>query len=218
MTYFQDCTLTNLSKFIAQDCPEEKGQVLGVVFQLKRPFASNKFTALNPITAEASWDTFIAATDATTAVPTPPAKEMTIPASAGNFTGGNDNTTVLGKREYNGEDNIFDIPFKIDQLNNASRQTLDSFTGFSTLPLTNLMAYFICEGGIYAKAGSTAGEYTGFDIDNFRVPSETINGFNSRNMIEPTFDLPAKWNVGGTLIANSDLDFIPQNKLFSLTA
>lgn len=217
MTFIPDCNVSLLQQFVQQTCPEVLGALLGTAFQFKRPLATNQFTTTggtpNPITATASWDAFATATDNTTIVYSPFLKDAAIPGSEGNFTGGNDNTTIKGIREYNGENNIDGIPFVVDYPNNTTRQTLKQFTQ-SSVGATNIQMYFFFESGIYAKNTGVAGTYTGVDIYNFRIPSLDVPGFNQRNKIMGSFDMTADWSDGCELIKNSDLDFTPEDKLF----
>lgn len=221
MTYFANCLVSDFVAFLAQTCPENWGQLLGFAAQKISPLGVNAFAAGNPITAEASWNAFAAGTPtaSSTIVYSPFVVDGAIPGSEGNFTGGNDNSTVLGIRRYNGENNIEGVPLKMENLGKTTREALKQLTKESVLPgTTNLQFYFFFENGIVAQEGAAVTDHTGIPVYNFRVPSVDSQGFNAQISTNPTMDLAADWSDTAVLIEKKDIDFDPLTKLFKLAS
>src|SRR5882757_1031142 len=91
---------TTLASIPVSACPFRFDQISRVAIRRRSNAAFASTTTFNLL---ATWTPLLAATDDTKIVMSPIFTNPVIPASAGQFVGGNDNTTFNGLREYYGE-------------------------------------------------------------------------------------------------------------------
>jgi hypothetical protein len=193
------------------DCPFKIDQLVRMVFQRRQPTATDAdapFATLADIQTLAGWNDFLAATDNTKMVLSPIFANATIPNSEALTTGGNDNTTFNGIRQYNGEGAVtvngtfYNMASKTkEDLMYLPQESLASIIGVS-----NLTVYLVNrDGQIIADTypGTPVGGpppvaptlYRGIPIYNFRISSVGSAGFNAPNTHQFSFDLPADWDT-----------------------
>src|SRR5687768_14263020 len=99
-----DCPLpAALTAIPASTCPFKLDQIVRLALQRRQPVATPPFATLADIQTLLDWTTLRDAVDATKIVLTPLFAGLTIPESEGQTVGGNDNSTIGGVPEYNGE-------------------------------------------------------------------------------------------------------------------
>jgi len=196
------CPLPASLKAITQPtCPFKFDQIVRFALQRRQPVATPPFSTLVAIQTLANWTTFKAAVDNTKVVMTPVFTGLTIPGSEAQTTGGNDNSTFNGIREYNGEGSIT-VTGEFKNLPPASKRDLDWLAQeslASSVGISNLTLYPINKDGYIFPvnpvdgAGAATTTYFGIPVYNFRVGSAGSAGFNAPNINGFSFDLPASW-------------------------
>lgn len=197
---------TALTAITATTCPEELGQIQRIIL-VRRGFvkwntvtpASNlpaTITLLVP-TAVAGWTILKAAVDNTKVI-VPPlfgGDIVVAPGEAG-FFGGNDNSTLNGEAYHTGvAPSTFTARY-------------DSLTAAQTLQLKNLICeslevYFVNQDGdiIGRRNGSN---FTGFDAINVLLNTRALNGFNTRDSNNITFQMDKDWDTTFEKITPTD--------------
>ena len=191
------------------DCPrgEKWGQINKGAFQLEQ-LTTPPFLTLAGMQDEANWQTYRGATDATKITLTPLMSSFVIPKSEGIFVGGDDNTTVDGIAEYQGEG----VVRATGMFKNISQATYDALKQYSQLSTNEnvdscLTLYLFNE---YNKVGAKKNSddsYEGIKIYNFRVSSRGTDGKNTHTMVDFSFDLPEGWDCDFVF---EDVNFIPR--------
>jgi len=189
------CPITVLPTLSNVTCPVDFDQVVRLGLTLKK--ADPDFVTATPITDETIWTGLLSAVDETKIQLTPALANFVIPSSEGSFIGGNDNSTVDGMRYYVGEDNIT-ITTEIHSADQDAINTLDDLSclsdatlGGSRLTMFPMTRPIRGKSYILAKAGETAGDYSGIEVFNFRVSSVGSEGYNSKNKYMVSFDVKA---------------------------
>jgi hypothetical protein len=177
------------------DCGIRFDQIVKMAFQRE----GNSFPTLagtGGITLEASWTPLLTAADDTKVVVTNYFAGLVIPASEGQFEGGNDNTTIAGIRLYKGENGVT-ATGTFRNLPSDVRAALRTYSqeSLSSIGATNLTAYFFTRPGLEKIVAKKVGlTYKGIPIYNFRIASIDTQGFNADNIINFTFDLLPDWD------------------------
>lgn len=196
------CPLPTALKAITQPtCPFKFDQIVRLALQRRQPTATPTFATLVAFQTLANWTTAKAASDSTKIVLTPIFAGLVIPQSEALTTGGGDNSTFNGIREYNGENSITatgvfkNLPPQTKRdLDWLSQESLASAVGVSNLTLVpiNKDGYMFPENPVDG-AGAATTVYRGIPVYNFRVSSAGSEGFNAPNTNGFSFDLPANW-------------------------
>lgn len=200
-----DCTCpanASLTEIDALDCGIDLKQIQKLGFQ--RTQASAPFTALNPITALASWQAFKTATDDTKIVITPliggdpiiePGDKIT--------TGGGDNSTMNGVEEIEGVNpSNFSCLFK--SLTPAIEKQMKAL-----MCEKGLTVYLFLQGGAIACVDIAVSERGGFAIQSFFLSDRGNQGFGTKDSFNCSFSFPAGWSENLVKINKADLDFNP---------
>ena len=182
------------------DCPFKFDQIVRMAFQRRQPEATPPFPTLADAQTLAKWTAFKSAVDAKKLVVSPIFAGLVFPQSEALTTGGNDNSTFNGIRNYNGEGAVT-VTGVFTNIPPATKRALDNLTMFSLAGATgisNLTAYFVNRDlVVYGEnpfaAGVPSTVYRGIPIYNFRVSSPGSEGFNAPNLNAYSFDLPASW-------------------------
>ena len=189
---------TVLPNLVDVSCPQDLDQVVKIAFQLKQ--ASAPFDSTDSIGEVNSWNTLLAASDATKIVLSPALSNVVIPASEGNFTAEDSNESVNGVGFYLGE-NIIKVTGEIVSPSQAVIDAMDALSCYSDASLgsSKLTAYLFLRrikgvSRVVAKGTAVAGEHTGFEIFNFRVSSLASEGYNSKTKYMFSFTMqPDEW-------------------------
>lgn len=193
-----ECTSV-LPNLLDVTCPEDMDQIVKMALQLKQTDAP--FNSVDgAIGLVNSWNTLLAASDSTKIVLTPALANVVVPPSEGNFIGEDSNESVNGVGYYLGE-NIVKVTGEIHSANQAVIDAMDALSCYSDASLgsSNLTAYFFLRrikgiSRVVAKAGSTAGDYQGFEIFNFRISSPANEGYNTKTKYMFSFTMqPDEW-------------------------
>jgi hypothetical protein len=173
-----------LPNLIDVSCPEDMDQIVKMAFQLVQADAT--FDSTDSIDLANSWNALLAASDTTKITLSPALSNVVVPASEGNFTGEDSNESVNGVGFYLGE-NIIKVTGEILSAPQAVVDAMDQLSCFSdaTLGQSKLTVFFFLRrikgiSRVVAKAGSTAGDYSGFEVFNFRVSSPDNAGYNTK--------------------------------------
>lgn len=190
--------LTNIPDF---DCGPRFDQAVKLAFQRE----GNTFATLSAIQTLATWTPLLTADDDTKITVTPYFAGLVIPASEGQFEGGNDNTTISGVRLYKGENGVT-VTGVFRNLPSDVRAALRTYSqeSLSSVGATNLTVFMFTRPGlekiIAKKVGTT---YKGIPVYNFRIASIGSEGFNSDNVINFSFDLLPDWDEDVEVISPS---------------
>jgi hypothetical protein len=176
---------TVLPNLLDVTCPEDMDQVVKIAFQLLQ--TAPAFTTLGSAIPEAnSWTTFLAAVDNTKITLSPAVANVIIPSSEMVASGQDSNESVNGIGYNLGETNIT-VTGEIHSAPQAVVDALDELSCYSDASLgqSKLTAYFFLRrikgiSRVMAKGGALAGDYTGFEIFNFRVSSPDSQGYNTK--------------------------------------
>jgi hypothetical protein len=197
-----NCPLpTALTTIPMPTCPFRFDQLVRLALQRRQPAGTPPFVDLEAIQTLLNWTTFKAAADATKIVTTPIFASTVIPASEGLTTGGNDNSTFNGIRQYNGEGAVT-VTGQFSNLPAATYRALELLSQESlagSTGISNLTAYLFNRDGYSFQinpvdgAGAATTIYRGIPVYNFRVSSPGSEGFNAPNINNFSFDLPADW-------------------------
>lgn len=182
-------------------CPFKLDQVVRIVFERKQPISAPSFATLADYQTLSKWQAKISADNYTKLVPSPLFSGMVIPSSEALTTGGNDNSTINGIPEYNGEGSVT-VTGQFKNLPPASKRAIDlmaqeSLTG--STGISNLTIHFFNRDG-YAfprnpktAAGNSTTIYEGVPIYNFRIGSMGSEGLNAPNINPFSFSMDANW-------------------------
>jgi hypothetical protein len=167
-----------------QACPEDLGQIQKAVFQRR---GTNFVTAVNAITALASWTAYFAAVGNTKTVITPFFESATITPPEAVTEGGNDNTTLDGNELVVGETNpIFNATFR-------SIQHL-IVKAMRSLRCEDLVVYLINEyGQIIGSSTDNGVNVTGIPIKAFYIGTSGNEGKNTNDKAPMRFTMSANW-------------------------
>lgn len=190
---------TALADIPANTCPVQFDQI--VRFAIQRSGQAS-FTAVT-IKVVATWTPLLAADDNTKVVLTPLFAEMVLPQSTALTAGGNDNTTVNGIPDYNGE-GFVSVTGQIRGLSAAQAEALRSYTSESisnSIGGSNLEIIFINRYGTFIVDATH-----GFKVYNFRLSSVGSEGLNAKNKHQFGFDLAPGWDKGAVMIKPTDFD------------
>lgn len=216
MTFIPDCPLdAALNQAAGIDCEVITGQIVGMAFQLRG--SSSYFDNLAGIQAEANWNNFASASDASKIVYTPQfGSGLTIPNSERNESGRDSNESIGGVGILNGG-NTVTVTGMFYGLNYETIVALESYTPYSLFSRTRLLAYFILEGKSSTtgrvKAATNGTTYSGIEIYNWRVSTKNLQGFNSKDATMIDFVLKSNWDRNVEIV--EDMDFNPIDKLVS---
>lgn len=173
-----------------QDCPFRLDQIVRAAFGRRSP---GRFTTEANFKLLATWTSLLAATDETKVVMTPIFSSLVIPSSEGLFTGGGDNTTFNGIREYNGE-NFVTVTGQFKGLSPAvylALQTLSQYSVPGNIGGTDLGIIPINKNGYSFPGGDNGLDF--IPVYNFRLGSRGSEGFNAQDIIPFSFDVTADW-------------------------
>lgn len=191
MSFIIDCPLPeSLTAVPVQDCLFRMDQIVRFAFARRSapPFATEAAIKLL-----ATWTPLLTAADETKVVMSPIFAGFVIPGSEGQFTGGNDNTTINGVRLYGGEQNVTATGV-FSNMSPAVKTALDALTQYSvagSLGTTDLGLIPI------NKDGKIFPKNLGFiPIFNFRVGSRGSEGYNANDTHGFSFDLLPNWDEG----------------------
>jgi hypothetical protein len=190
-----------LTPMPAYNCPFHFDQIVRILFQRRQDVATPPFPTLADIQSLLDWETFIAAVDSTKVVASPLFSGLVIPSSEALTAGGNDNSTIGGIPDYNGEGAVTPTgmfkglpPVVKRALEALVAESLAGSTGIS-----NLTAYFVNKDGIiYAHnpvdgAGAATTIYQGVPITNYRIGSVGSEGLNAKNINPFSFSMLPNW-------------------------
>jgi hypothetical protein len=163
----------------------------------QRGAAGNPFDATTLITAKASWDTMVAASDDQKIILSPIVFNPIIPSSEKMSEGGNDNTTPFGIEKYLGEGAV-EVTGEFRNVTPEIKKALAKLAGESDVALgvAQLRVYLFNKDGqvIHEADPDVATELRGIAIYNFRVGSMGSQGFNSDNVVPFSFSMAADWD------------------------
>ena len=190
------CTCESvLPNLLDVTCPEDMDQVVKIAFQLLQ--ADAPFNTAGTIDLANSWNTLLAASDATKITLSPAVANVVIPASEMVASGQDSNESVNGIGYNLGETNIT----VSGEIHSAPQAVIDAMSELScysdaSLGQSKLTAYFFLRrikgiSRVMAKAGSVADDYTGFEIFNFRVSSPDSQGYNTKTKYMWSFTMQA---------------------------
>lgn len=204
-----DCTCpanTSLTEIDALDCGIDLKQIQKLGFQ--RTQATAPFKLANPITALASWQAFLTASDDTKIVVTPLiGGEPIIEAGDKITTGGGDNSTLNGVEETEGVNpSTFSCIFK--SLTPAIEKQMKAL-GCEK----GLTVYLFLQGGNIACVNVATDERKGFEIQSFFLSDRNNAGYGTKDTFNCSFYLPAGWSEDLVKIMKADLDFNPLTDL-----
>lgn len=205
-----NATLTTVTDY---ECGIDFDQIVRLSFSKNQ---ANQFPTLagaGGIQVKASWDTLKAAGDDTKVILTPPTVNLTIPASEGQETGGNDNSTIKGIPNYLGENPVL-VTGEINSMPAAQYLELKDFVCQSKSnigkALTMVYLFNQFDQVIYDDEGLDGTELKGFPIYNFRISTPSTEGFNALNKFTFSFWMAADW---ADQFSITELDFDPLTEI-----
>lgn len=193
-----------LTRINPSDCPFKIDQLSRLIFQRRQ--AIPPFSSLADIQDVDNWRNLLLSDNNDRVVLSPIFANATIPESAALTTGGNDNTTFNGIRQYNGEGSItvtgtfYNLTPKAKfQLMNLSQESLSSALGVSNLTvyMVNRSSEFVTD---MTGTHDVPTGWRGFPIYNFRISSVGSAGFNAPNTHGFSFDMMADWDNMATMV------------------
>jgi hypothetical protein len=193
-----DCPLPAALTAIPQPtCPFKMDQIVRLAFQRRQPIGTPAFTTLVLAQTLAEWTDYKAAVDSTKVVMSPIFTGFVIPNSEALTTGGGDNSTFNGIREYNGEGAVT-VTGVFKNLPPASKNALELLSQeslASSVGVSNLTVFMWNRSG-YGFANNPSGTiYQGIPVYNFRVSTRGTEGFNAPDTVAFSFDLPGDWDA-----------------------
>ena len=182
-------SVSPITSLVAQTCPEIFDQIQAVAFQeAGTPFATE--VAMQTL---ATWTPLLVSVTATKIQVGKVFNPIIAPSEA-LTAGGNDNSTIDGIPEYNGE-GFTALTWEFRNLTAANKRALLDYISHSIASVgsTNLVAYFFTRGNkiIYNAAG---GLFAGFPVFNFRVSSVSSQGINAQNIYQSGVSVGAGWD------------------------
>lgn len=192
------CPLGTLPNQIDLTCASDLDQVVKLSFQ--KPQDTAPFTSGAPIDDVDSWTALLAASGDTKIVLSPATANVVIPSSEAVYIGENSNESVNGLGYYVGENNIR-VTGEIHSADQAVIDALNELSCFSdvTFGASQLTVYMFVRrikgvSRVVAKAGASAGDYSGFQVFNFRVSSVGSEGYQTKSKYMFSFDMqPDEW-------------------------
>ena len=204
-----DSVLPNL---LDVSCPEDMDQVVKIAFQKLQstaPFVDGVDTNIGDIDA---WTALIGASDVTKITLSPALANVVIPPSEMVASGQDSNESVNGIGYNLGETNIT-VTGEIHSAPQAVIDAMDELSCYSDASLgqSNLTAFFFLRrikgvSRVMAKAGTLTGDYSGFEIFNFRVSSPDNQGYNTKTKYMWSFTMQSDEWRGRELVS---LEFNP---------
>jgi hypothetical protein len=182
-----------IADIVPEGCQIDFDQIIMLIFQ--RVQSAAPFTATS-ILLLATWTPLLTAADSTKVVATPKFAELVIPQSTAIQVGGNDNTTINGIPQYNGE-GFVPVTAEIPGLDSLTKRALKNLTPESipnALGQSGLSVYMVNRFSQIIAMGKDATHIYGFPVNNFRVSSVGSQGFNARNKTQIGFDLLPDWD------------------------
>jgi hypothetical protein len=182
-----------ITALVAQTCPEIFDQIQAVAFQ--EAGNDTAFLDLAAIQLLSNWTTLIAAVDATK-IQVAQVVNPVIAASEALTVGGNDNTTIDGIPEYNGE-GFTALTWEFRNLNAVNKRALLDYRAHSVASIgsTNLTCIFFAKGNKIIYNGTTADDkFTGFPVFNFRISSVSSAGLNAQNIYQAGVSVGEGWD------------------------
>lgn len=192
------CPLGTLPNQIDLTCPADLDQIVKLAFQ--KPQSSAPFVTADPISDVDSWTALLATSGDTKIVLSPATANVVIPSSEAVYIGENSNESVNGLGYYIGENNIR----VTGEIHSPTQDVIDALNELScfsdvTLGESQLTVYMFVRrikgvSRVVAKAGTSAGDYAGFQIFNFRVSSVGSEGYQTKSKYMFSFDMqPDEW-------------------------
>jgi hypothetical protein len=200
---FIDCPLpTSLKSIPLPSCPFKLDQIVRIIFQRRQPLSIPPFATLADIQTLTNWNTLLNAVGNTKAVVSPLFAGLVIPQSEALTTGGNDNSTINGIPDYNGEGSVT-VTGVYKNLPPVTKRAIDALVQESlagSTGVSNLTIYFVNRYGyIYAHNPLATGtqnpstNYFGVPAYNYRISSLGSEGLNAPNTNGFSFSMPADW-------------------------
>lgn len=160
--------------------------VIRIAFQRKQ--ATAPFTVVAPIETEASWDVFLAASDATKIQFTPIFAATEVPSSAPLTFGGDDNTTPFGEQQLIGETSP-QFTSLFQGLDPVIKKQIVEYSCESDLSI-----YLIDASGNVGALSTTVDEHFGIPIKSFFVGSRSLGGRTDPDQSQMTFSFIPAWD------------------------
>lgn len=196
-----NCPLPDSLTDIPQpSCPFKFDQMVRLFFQRRQPSDTPTFATLEDLQDVTVWEDLKAAGDDTKITCSPIFAGMTFPQSEALVTGGNDNTTFSGIRDYNGEGSVTVLgtfknlaPATKRVLDTLAQESLAGTTGISNLTVyfANKNGYIFCNNPLADGVATTT--YFGVPVFNFRISSPGSEGLNAPNTNGFSFDMASNW-------------------------
>lgn len=186
-----------------QTCGVNFDQVVRMALQRRDQASFDE--GMNPITAVATWTPLLAAADDTKVQFTPIMYNVTIPHSEALTEGGNDNSTIHGIEDYNGQ-GFVKVEFMFKALGKDVAKALRDLTveSIADAGITDLVAYFVNRHGDLIH-----NNLKGFDIYNLEISSVGSEGFNKKNTYRASFSMSGEWDNDFVITPAASLDFNP---------
>lgn len=193
-----ECPLGALPNQIDLTCATDLDQIVKLAFQ--KPQSSAPFVTADPINDIDSWTALLAASGDTKIVLSPATANVVIPSSEAVYVGENSNESVNGLGYYLGENNIR----VTGEIHSPTQDVIDALKALEcysdvTLGESQLTVYMFVRrikgvSRVVAKAGTSANDYAGFQIFNFRVSSIGSEGYQTKSKYMFSFDMqPDEW-------------------------
>jgi len=191
---FLTCPLPgSLTPITPASCPFRFDQIVKLLlFQSGGP----NFANADAMKLLATWTPFLSANDDTRIVTTPIFAGFTIPQSEPLTTGGNDNSTFNGIREYNGEGTVT-AAGGFRNLPSRPKLDMEKLTQFSlpsAVGVTGLQAMMVNKDGYIFYTMPESNIIGGIDWYNWRIGSVGSEGFNAPNITPFSGDLIEGWD------------------------
>lgn len=193
-------------------CPEDMDQIVKIAFQKTQTTAPFTSTVGEEIAPQARWTELLAVSDITKITLSPAVANVVIPPSEMVASGQDSNESVNGIGYNLGETNIT-VTGEIHSANQAVIDAMDELSCYSDASLgqSNLTAFFFLRrikgvSRVMAKAGTLTGDYSGFEIFNFRVSSPDNQGYNTKTKYMWSFTMQSDEWRGRELVS---LEFNP---------
>lgn len=196
-----ECPLPAELPFVgAVDCNQKLDQINRLL--LVREGADLSALTLESLALKATYEAILADTGIDKGILTPLMANLVIPPSEGNFTGGNDNSTINGIPYFNGDDNV-DVTAELHSVPQAVISQLQAITPYSdaTRGFIGLRAIFFNKDGLAwvkkapdPEAPAPASPIELIPLFNFRVSDVGTEGFRMQSVNSVTFTLPSGWS------------------------
>lgn len=190
-----ECPLPEELPFIGGvDCTQKLDQINRLL--LIREGADISTLNLESLESKATYEALLSASGIDKGIVTPLLANLVIPVSEGNFTGGNDNSTINGIPYFNGDDNV-DVTAELHSVPQAIVKQLQAVTPYSdaTRGFIGLRAIFFNKDGLAWVKKAEEGDLELIPLFNFRVSDAGTEGFRAQTMNAVTFTLPSGWSA-----------------------